>query len=93
MARASGEPIMTASAPTAIALETSPPVRMPPSAITLQYWPVSIMCWERAAATSAIAVAWGTPSPRTPRVVQAAPGPTPTRTPTAPVRIRCRPVL
>ena len=28
----------------------------------------------------------------TPRVVQAAPGPTPTRTPTAPVRIRCSPV-
>ena len=35
MARASGEPIITASAPQAIALETSPPVRMPPSAITL----------------------------------------------------------
>ena len=28
---------MTASAPRAIALETSPPVRMPPSAMTLQY--------------------------------------------------------
>ena len=50
------------------------------------------MCCERAAATSAIAVAWGTPIPSTPRVVQAAPGPTPTSTPTAPVRIRCRPV-
>jgi len=33
------------------------------------------------------------PIPRTPRVVQAAPGPTPTRTPTAPVRIRWSPVL
>jgi hypothetical protein len=32
------------------------------------------MCWERAAATSAIAVACGTPMPSTPRVVQAAPG-------------------
>ena len=92
LARASGEPIITESAPQAIALETSPPVRMPPSAITLTYSPVSSMCWERAAATSAIAVAWGTPMPSTPRVVQAAPGPTPTRTPTAPVRIRCRPV-
>ena len=35
-ARASGEPIITASAPHAIALATSPPLRMPPSAITLQ---------------------------------------------------------
>ena len=40
-----------------------------------------------------MAVAWGTPTPSTPRVVQAAPGPTPTRMPTAPVRIRCRAVL
>ena len=83
---------MTASAPQAIAFATSPPVRMPPSAITLQYSPVSSMCWERAAATSAIAVACGTPMPSTPRVVQAAPGPTPTSTPAAPVRIRCSPV-
>ena len=30
--------------------------------------------------------------PSTPRVVQAAPGPTPTSTPTAPVRMRCSPV-
>src|SRR5437588_281283 len=50
------------------------------------------MCYERAAWTSAIAVAWGTPMPSTPRVVQAAPGPTPTRTATAPVRMRCSPV-
>ena len=91
-ARASGEPIMTASAPQAIALATSPPLRIPPSAITLQYSPVSSMCWERAAATSAIAVACGTPMPSTPRVVHAAPGPTPTSTAAAPVRIRCRPV-
>ena len=34
----------------------------------------------RAPAASAIAVAWGTPMPSTPRVVQAAPGPTPTST-------------
>src|SRR3954462_1916884 len=80
-ARASGEPTITASAPPAIAFATSPPVRMPPSAITRQYSPVSSMCWERAAATSAIAVACGTPMPSTPRVVHAAPGPTPARTP------------
>jgi hypothetical protein len=91
-ARASGEPIMTASAPQAIAFDTSPPVRIPPSAMTCTYSPVSSMCVERAPATSAIAVAWGTPTPSTPRVVQAAPGPTPTSTPAAPVRIRCRPV-
>ena len=42
----------------------------------------------RAPATSAIAVACGKPSTRTPRVVHAAPGPTPTSTPAAPVRIR-----
>ncbi len=35
-----------------------------------------------------MAVAWGTPMPSTWREVQAAPGPTPTRTPTAPVRMR-----
>ena len=50
------------------------------------------MCCDRAAATSAIAVACGTPTPSTPRVVHAAPGPTPTSTPAAPVRMRCRPV-
>jgi hypothetical protein len=88
VARASGEPTMTASAPQAIALEMSPPVRMPPSAMTFTYWPVSSRCWVRAAEASAIAVACGTPTPSTPRVVQAAPGPTPTRTPAAPVRIR-----
>src|SRR3954464_614841 len=60
---------------------------MPPSAMTCQYSPVSSMCWERAAATSAMAVAWGTPTPSTPRVVQAAPGPTPTRTPAPPGRL------
>ena len=34
LARASGEPTMTASAPQAIAFAMSPPVRIPPSAIT-----------------------------------------------------------
>ena len=79
---------MTASAPQAIAFEMSPPVRMPPSAITFTYLPVSSRCCTRAAAASEIAVACGTPTPRTPRVVHAWPGPTPTRTPSAPVRIR-----
>ena len=36
-----------------------------------------------------MAVACGTPMPSTPRVVQAWPGPTPTSTPIAPVRMRC----
>src|ERR671931_602062 len=61
---------MTASAPHAIALAMSPPVRMPPSAITFTYLPVSSRCCTRAAAASAIAVAWGTPTPSTPRVVR-----------------------
>ena len=87
-ARASGEPIITASAPQAIALAMSPPVRIPPSAMTLTYLPVARRCSARAAAASEIAVACGTPTPRTPRVVQAAPGPTPTSTPSAPVRMR-----
>ncbi len=48
---------------------------MPPSAMTLTYWPVSIRCCMRAPPASAIAVAWGTPTPMTCRVVHAAPGP------------------
>ena len=43
----------------------------------------------RAPAASAMAVACGTPMPSTPRLVHAWPGPTPTRMPTAPVRMRC----
>ena len=43
----------------------------------------------RAPAASAMAVACGTPMPSTPRLVHAWPGPTPTSTPTAPVRMRC----
>ncbi len=46
----------------------------------------------RAPAASAMAVAWGTPTPITCRVVHAAPGPTPASTPTAPVRMRWRAV-
>ena len=37
---ANGVPIMTPSAPAAIALQRSPPMRMPPSVMTLTYLPV-----------------------------------------------------
>src|SRR5438270_489620 len=54
-----------------MALATSPPVDMPPSAITCTYTPVSSRWRMRAPAASAMAVAWGTPMPRTPRVEHA----------------------
>ena len=87
VARAKGEPIITPSAPQAIHLQISPPVTKPPSAITGIYLPV---CWKNsslAAAQSATAVACGTPTPSTPREVQAAPGPIPTSTAAAPACI------
>ena len=62
-------------------------MRMPPSVMTATRRPLRRSCSSRAAATSAVAVTWGTPTPRTPRVVQAAPGPTPTRMPAIPVSI------
>ena len=68
---ANGEPIITASAPQTTALAMSPPVPIPPSAITCTYTPVSSRCCARAARASAIAVACGTPIPSTPLVVQA----------------------
>src|SRR5438093_92451 len=46
-----------------MALAMSPPVRMPPSAITWTYLPVSRRCSIRAPAASAMAVAWRTPPP------------------------------
>src|SRR3569623_1645213 len=61
-------PMRTAAAPHAIAFDTSPPVRMPPSAMTWTYSPVSSKWVERAPATSAIAVACGTPRHSEPRV-------------------------
>jgi hypothetical protein len=61
---------------------------MPPSAMMWQYTPVSSRWRMRAPAASAMAVAWGTPIPKAPLAVDPAAGPTPTRTPTAPVRIR-----
>ncbi len=86
-ARASGLPIINASAPAAIALASSPPRRIPPSATTRTYRPLSAYHASRAAATSLMAVTCGTPIPRTSRVVQAAPGPTPTKTAAAPCSI------
>ena len=91
-APASGEPIITASAPDAKALQTSAPMRMPPSVITATRRPVRCSCSSLAAATSAVAVTCGTPTPSTPRVVQAAPGPTPTRIPAMPASISSRAV-
>ncbi len=71
---ANSEPIMTLSAPAAIALATSPEYLMPPSAMTGM--PRAAAAW----AASAIAVSCGTPTPATTRVVQMEPGPTPTLT-------------
>ena len=53
---ASGVPIITASAPEANALQTSAPMRMPPSVMTATRMPPLLMCSSRAAATSAVAV-------------------------------------
>ena len=74
-------PSITASAPLAMALQISPPVRMPPSVMIGTYRPVRWKYSCRAAAHSKVAVTCGTPTPVTSRVVQAAPGPTPTNTP------------
>src|SRR6202043_2389542 len=71
------EPIMTASAPLAKALATSPPRRIPPSVMIATRSPLRRKWSSRAAAQSLVAVTWGTPTPSTARVVHAAPGPTP----------------
>src|ERR1035441_2575034 len=81
---ASRLPIMTVSAPAAIALVTSPEYLMPPSAISGT--PASRV----ARAHSAIAVIWGTPAPETTRVVQIEPGPIPTLMPSTPSEINSR---
>src|SRR5579875_3889328 len=83
-ARARSDPSITASAPQAMALAISPPTVIPPSATMGTWRPVRRSYSARAAATSTIAVAWGTPTPRTFRLVQAAPGPTPTKTAATP---------
>ena len=70
---ASIEPIITVSAPAAIAFATSPDEVMPPSAIT------GTPCVAGdAGASSYTAVTCGTPTPATTRVVQTLPGPIPT---------------
>ena len=69
---------MTASAPAAMALVTSPENLMPPSEISGTPEP------RVARAHSAMAVICGTPAPLTTRVVQMEPGPMPTLMPSAP---------
>src|SRR5436190_18501114 len=77
-------PTMTASAPHASALQTSPPLLIPPSVMIGTKREDFLKYASRAAAQSTVAVTCGTPSPSTPRDVQAAPGPTPTSTPAGP---------
>ena len=72
------DPIITVSAPAAIALTISPVYLIPPSAITGTPVP------SRAKATSLIAVNCGTPTPAIILVVQIDPGPIPTLTASAP---------
>ena len=64
-------PTITASAPAAMALAMSPEYRTPPSAII----PGRDLRRTKAAATLPMAVACGTPTPATIRVVQMEPGP------------------
>ena len=71
---AKSEPIITAAAPAAIALVTSPEYLMPPSAMMGTPWRSATR------AQSLIAVICGTPTPATTRVVQMLPGPMPTFT-------------
>src|SRR5436309_1765269 len=72
------EPIMTAEAPAARALVMSPEWRMPPSAMT------GTPAASATPQAAKMAVICGTPTPLTIRVVQMAPGPMPTLTPSAP---------
>ena len=75
---ASSPPSITVSAPAASALAMSPECLIPPSAIT------GTPAGPAARTASMIAVICGTPTPATTRVVQIAPGPTPTLTASAP---------
>ena len=77
-------PTITALAPAAMALGTSPVCLIPPSAMTGT--PAS----NPATLASQIAVICGTPTPVTTRVVQMLPGPMPTFTASAPASIRAR---
>src|SRR5215471_14981971 len=75
---ANKEPIITASAPAAIALVMSPEYLTPPSAIIGTPEPNADF------AQSIIAVICGTPAPLTTLVVQIDPGPIPTLIPSTP---------
>ena len=79
---AKSDPIITVSAPAAIALATSPECLIPPSAMTGTPRPLA------ACTQSAMAVSCGIPTPATTRVVQIEPGPTPTFTPLTPASTR-----
>ena len=69
---------MTAEAPAAMALVTSPEYLIPPSAmIGMPFGPATLK-------TSEMAVIWGMPAPVMIRVVQMEPGPTPTLTASTP---------
>ena len=74
-------PIITQSAPAAMALAMSPEERTPPSAMAGTPWA------RAAAAHSITAVSCGTPTPATTRVVQMEPGPMPIFTASAPASI------
>ena len=71
---ANNEPIITASAPAAIAFEISPENFIPPSEIIL------VLKFFSAFLTSKTALSCGTPMPVTSLVVQIEPGPIPTLT-------------
>src|SRR6186997_2465390 len=83
---ANSDPIITTSAPAAIAFATSPENFTPPSEITG-------MLFSRAALTQLeMAVICGTPAPVTTRVVQIDPGPMPTLIASTPASINsCAP--
>ena len=78
---AKSEPIITESAPAAIAFATSPENFTPPSAMIGTPEPFA------AATHSTIAVICGTPAPVTTRVVQIEPGPMPILTASTPAVI------
>ena len=79
---ASNDPIITQSAPEAMALAISPLYFIPPSAMTGM--PLDL----HASTTLCTAVSCGTPTPETILVVQIEPGPIPTLTALAPASIR-----
>jgi len=79
---AKSDPIITQSAPAAIALATSPENLIPPSAI------MGTPAFEATSTQSTIAVICGTPAPVTTLVVQMLPGPIPILIASTPASIR-----